>query len=95
MSELFSTGRIADLILALLVLEAIALYGWRRLTGGGIPLLDLLMNNIAGAGLLLALRAALTASNWTTIAGWLVVAFAAHIADVVRRWNGTPAGKRT
>jgi hypothetical protein len=86
MSDLFMSGRIVDLILALLVVELVALYWYRRMTGGGIPVLDILMNNLAGAGLLLALRAALTGGAWTTVAPWLLAAFAAHIADVVRRW---------
>ena len=42
---------------------------------------------LAGAFLLLALRAALTAEPWTTVALWLAGALAAHLADVARRWR--------
>jgi hypothetical protein len=92
MSELFASGRIVDLILLLLVIEIAALYMYRRATGSGIPILDVLMNNLAGAGLLLALRAALTGGGWMAIAPWLLAAFVAHIADVARRWRTEPNG---
>lgn len=94
MSDLFASGRIVDLILLLLVVEVAALHAYRRSTGGGIAVVDIVMNNLAGAGLLLALRAALTGSPWTLIALWLLAAFAAHIADVARRWQTTTSSRR-
>ena len=81
MSELFASGRIVDLILLLLVVEVAALHAYRRSTGGGIAVVDIVMNNLAGAGLLLALRAALTGSPWTLIALWLLAAFAAYTVE--------------
>jgi hypothetical protein len=87
LASLFGSGRIVDLILALLLAEAIALYAYHRATGGGIAPLDVLVNNLAGAGLLLALRAALTGAAWTGIAPWLLLALVAHIGDVARRWR--------
>ena len=94
LAALFNSGRIVDLILLLLVAEVIAMYLYRRGTGRGIGAIDLLMNNLAGAGLLLALRAALTGAAWPSIAPWLLASFAAHVADVMRRWQSPTAGQR-
>jgi hypothetical protein len=47
---------------------------------------DIAFSLLAGAGLLLALRAALTASGWTSIAAYLGLALVAHLADLARRW---------
>jgi len=48
---------------------------------------DALVNALAGIGILLALRAALTGAAWTSVAGWLAGALVAHLADVARRWR--------
>jgi hypothetical protein len=95
LSQLFASGRIVDLILLLLVAETAALAVWRQRTGGGIATLDIVMNNLAGAGLLLALRAALTGGPWTAIAPWLLAALGAHLADVARRWQSAGALERS
>jgi hypothetical protein len=86
-SELFPTGRVVDLILVLMVVEALALAVYRRRSGRGVPTVDLVVNLLAGGALLLALRAALTAAGWQWIAMWLAVALAAHGADLARRWR--------
>ena len=87
MAELFLTGRIVDLIIALMVAEALVLGLLYRRTGKGVSLADLLPNMLAGLFLLLALRAALTGAPWTWIALSLIAALIAHLADVVRRWT--------
>lgn len=86
MAALFADGRIVDLILALVVAEALALAVYHRVTGRGIPILDLLANLAAGACLMLALRAALVgaAPGWIALA--LIAALVAHGADLFRRW---------
>ena len=86
---LFRSGRIVDLILVLLVMEVLVLFVVRRTTGAGPAALDMLMNNLAGAALLMALRAALTGAAWTAIAPWLIASLVAHLADLTRRWNGS------
>ena len=88
MSHLFESGRIVDLILALVVLEVIGISAYYRATGRGVPPLDLLANLLAGVFLLLALRAALTAAPWTWIALSMVAALLAHVTDLWRRWRG-------
>jgi hypothetical protein len=87
MSELLASGRIVDLILALMVLEGIVLIAYNRRTGRGVAPVDLLVNLFAGACLLLALRAALTGLWWRWTALWLAAALLAHLADLWRRWQ--------
>jgi outer membrane biosynthesis protein TonB len=86
MAELFASGRIADVAIAILLLEAL-LFVWlharRRL--GPAPG-ELLPNVAAGLFLLLALRGALVGAGWPWIAASLAAALAAHLADLVRRW---------
>lgn len=87
MTELFSSGLIVDLILLGVVAEAIALMIYRFHTGRGIRPFDLLINLLAGACLLMALRSALTDSSWNWTAAWLAAALAAHLADLAQRWQ--------
>ena len=87
LDALFTSGRVADLILALLAVEVAILFIYHRTTGRGIAPIDLIMNNLAGAGLVLALRSALTGGAWTSVGAWLAAAFVAHISDVIRRWR--------
>jgi hypothetical protein len=84
---LFLNGRIVDLILVLVGAEAIALLIFRSMTGRGIPATGLLINLLAGACLLMALRTALVGSPWIWTAGWLASALLAHIADLAQRWR--------
>lgn len=88
MSEVFASGRIVDLILVLVVLEGGAIAAYHHRTGHGPALLDILGNLLAGAGLLLALRAALTGAWWGWIALCLFAALLAHMIDLWRRWHG-------
>ena len=86
MAEFFASGRVADLVLLCLAAETLALWLYRRRTGRGPALPDLLALAVPGAFLALALRAALTesGSHWVALA--LVAAFVAHLADLFRRW---------
>lgn len=85
MSDLFATGRIVDLILALVALEALALMalGRRR----GVAVLDVVAALAPGVALMLALRAALTDAWWGWVAAWLGASLIAHLADLSRRWG--------
>lgn len=87
MSGFFADGSAVDLILVFMILEGIVLAVYRRRTGRGIALVDLAAMLLAGAFLLLALRAALTGASWSGIAGWLSAALVAHLADLARRWR--------
>jgi len=87
MSELFATGRIVDLIIGLMVLEAVGLWFLRRRTGRGPLPLGLLVNLAAGGCLLLALRLALVDAGWLWVGAALGLAFVAHLADLIVRWR--------
>jgi hypothetical protein len=95
-ADLFSTGRIVDCIIALMILElfVLAVVHWR--TRSGIAPLRLIVSLAAGAALLLALRAALLGAAWQNIAPWLILALAAHLVDLKMRWGGphTPRTRR-
>lgn len=88
MTDLFASGRIVDLILAAVALEAVLLLAYRRRTGRGIRPVGLLATLSAGAALLLALRAALIGAWWGWIALALSVALLAHLVDLAARWRG-------
>jgi predicted membrane-bound mannosyltransferase len=85
MRGLFASGVAVDVILGLVVLEAVTLTALHRITRRGIAPADILPNLLAGAGLLLALRAALVAADWPWIALCLAGALAAHLVDLSRR----------
>lgn len=86
MSALFDSGRVVDLILALMALEAVALavlLGWR-----GVRLAGVLVNLAAGAGMLLALRGALVGAGWPWIALALAGSLLAHVVELALRARG-------
>jgi hypothetical protein len=87
MAEIFASGRLIDLILGLVLIEAIALTLLYRLTGKGVAIRDWVGLLLAGVFLLLALRAALTDAEWIWIGLWLGLAFIAHLADLAMRWR--------
>jgi hypothetical protein len=87
MTELFESGRIVDLILAFVALEAVALLVYAHGTARGIAPMGVLTNLAAGTCLLLALRCALVASPWGWTAAWLLAALFAHLADLGQRWT--------
>ena len=87
MEELVASGRIVDLILGLMLLEAVAIGAYHAGTGRGIGPVDLAINLLAGVALLSALRAALTGAGWRTIAAIVAVAGVLHVADLARRWK--------
>jgi hypothetical protein len=91
MRDLFASGRVVDVILALVVVEAIALAGWRRLTGRGLALRALAANLLAGGFLLLAVRAALVGAEWIWVAASLLAALLAHLADLAARLTANRA----
>jgi hypothetical protein len=84
-SEWFANGRIIDLILALVVVEAVVLEWVHRRTGRAVGLKDMAGNLLAGMCLLIALRCALAGTGWYWIAMWLLASLCAHIADLARR----------
>ena len=87
MAEMFASGRVVDAILLLMLVEGVALTVLRQRFGRGPATLPILCFLLAGAALMLALRAALTDAGWPCVAGWLLLGFAAHVADLALRWR--------
>lgn len=90
MDALFVGGRVIDLILALMAVEAAALAGLYYMTGRGITPVRLLPNLLAGAFLMLALRASLAGAGATAIGSWLALGLVGHLADLAVRWSRKP-----
>lgn len=84
---LLASGRIVDLMLGVLVAEFLIVTALYQRNRGGVPALPLLVNIGAGASLMLALRAALTASGTAWTVTWLVSALLFHVCDLVLRWQ--------
>ncbi len=87
MAGLFASGRIVDLILIFTVIEVVLLEAYRRRTGRGIGLRDLVPNLSSGACLLLALRCAMADTWWGWIGLCLFASLVAHVLDLHRRWK--------
>jgi hypothetical protein len=87
MAELFASGRLIDLILGLVLIEAVVLTGFHRFTGKGVSPRDLVGLLLAGSFLLLAVRAALVGAAWVWVGLWLTLALFAHLADLTMRWR--------
>jgi threonine/homoserine efflux transporter RhtA len=86
-SEFIDSGRILDVIAALLLLEGVLLGLYRYRTGRGIEPLGLFLSLGAGAGLVLAARAVEHQASWTWVAAALLLALVTHVGDLWRRWN--------
>lgn len=87
MGELFSSARIIDFIVALMLLELAILAFVRSRMHRGIVPTELAASLAAGMGLLLALRAALLGLSWQHIATWLIFALIAHVLYLTLRWD--------
>ena len=87
MSALFASGRVIDFILALTVLEALALVAYHRRTGRGIPAGDVVSTLASGMCLMLALRCALVGAGWMWVAACVAASGLAHLVDLRRRWS--------
>jgi len=85
MDEFVTSGRAVDLVLAFVVIEAIVLMAYRKVTGRGLRPLRVVLLLLPGVCLLLALRAALVGGAPLTVAAWLTAALFAHLADLWQR----------
>ena len=86
MTELGIDVRWIDLVIAVTMLEAMAVFAYRRRTGRGMPMRAFAISLVPGLCLMAALRLSVTASGW----GWVLVCLAAagigHAADLWQRW---------
>lgn len=79
MDEFFASGRAVDVVLAVLVIEAI----WLKWRGSGLA--DILAALLPAVLMMIALRAALTGMAWPFISLPLALAFPVHLYDLKRR----------
>lgn len=84
MAALMTSGTIADIVIAVMIVEGLALFALRS------RFRDFRAYDVAGmlgAGifLVLALRATLTGAGWPWVAVFLTAAFAAHLLDLWRQ----------
>ena len=86
LAQLIESGRVVDIIVALMALEALALIVYHRRTSLGPAPADVITMLLAGLCLMLALRAALSGAGWYWIALCLLASLGAHVADLRRRW---------
>ncbi|MEQ7874375.1 hypothetical protein ABDK56_10270 [Sphingomonas sp. ASV193] len=80
LGDLFANGHAVDIVLAVMLAEALWLVGrarWRAL--------DVALLLGPAVLILLALRAALTGAGWPAIAGLLAASLPLHLADLARR----------
>ena len=86
MTEFLAGPALFDLVIAVLVLEAVLLLAWRRFSGRGVPTADLLPPVLSGLFLLLAFRIWVGEGVWLWVALSLLAALATHLFDLRRRW---------
>jgi hypothetical protein len=92
MASLFSSGRVVDAVLALMLIELFVLVLVRGRAGAMFRPLELMANFGAGAALLLALRFALRGSQWPPVALCLLLALCFHVWDLWSRRATRRAG---
>lgn len=80
-------AHLADLVLVVLVLEALGLVAFHRRTGRGIAPRDCVGLLGAGLALALALRCAMAGAWIGWVALCLLGALVAHLDDLRRRWR--------
>jgi hypothetical protein len=85
MAALFESGRIADIALAVMALEALLLYWIVRHRRMAERYRALLANLAAGACLVIAVRLALVGAEWPWIAAALAASLVAHSTDLALR----------
>ena len=84
---LVAEGRIADLILLVLLIEGgVLVYLWRN-RGQGVPPGRLIPALLAGAALVLALRAALSGADPIWVLVFAAAGGVAHLMDIRARWR--------
>ncbi len=80
MADLFASGHAVDVVLAVMLVEAIFLIARRRSAAATI-----ILALLPGAIILLGVRAALTGAGWPWVALALAASLPVHLADLRRR----------
>ena len=86
-STFFLDGGIADLVLAVMVVEAAVLIAWSRRGASTLSAASIIVALLPGLFLALALRAALVRADWFWIALALIGALLTHLIDMRMRFQ--------
>ena len=78
---------LVDAVIAITLVEGIALVTYACLTGRGLRPRDVIANLAAGLCLMGALRCVLHSTGWAWVALFLALAGAAHLVDLRARWR--------
>ncbi len=87
MSELLAGPRLIELIIAITLLEGLALTAYFRFTGKGVAPREFAANLLSGLCLMFALRNALLGQSGGVTALFLSVSGLIHASDLWRRWK--------
>jgi hypothetical protein len=90
-STFFLSSRIADLVLAVMLVEAVVLLAWSLRTASTLRTANIMSALLPGFFLVLALRAALVQAEWFWIALALVGALITHLVDMRMRFQSHAA----
>jgi len=78
---------LANIVLAVMLLEPLVLAAYRRITGRGPTTRQAIAIILPGLFLVLVLKAALEGASVGVIAALLLAAFAAHVTDMLSRFR--------
>lgn len=92
MEQLFTSGRIFDIILVGLALEVVGFGLWLWRKRQGLALVSFVASTVAGGSLVLALRAAITGAGWLFVAIYLAASLLAHVGEMALRILAAEAG---
>jgi hypothetical protein len=84
----FVSPHLVDMVLALTLVEAVALTIFQRFRAGSLPLVRVWLMLLPGVFLMLALRAGLAGAAWPWIPAALVAALITHLLDLRERLRG-------
>ncbi len=89
MLEALGNGILIDFAIAVIALEMIVLLVWRARAKGGMRPLDVVGQLLAGAILLIALRASIAGASIWALYVLLSLSLPAHAFDLIRRLRRT------
>ncbi len=80
--ELFYSGRIVDVIIAMVIAEGMLISWLSKKNKFGISVNRFIIHTLPGVFIFLALRCALIDSAWQWIAFFLIASLVSHIVDI-------------
>lgn len=86
MNEVAFDVRWIDMVIAITLLEVVAVFTYRLRTGRGMTMRAFALSLTPGLFLMAALRCSITAAGWGWIMLFLAAAGVGHAADLWQRW---------